>query len=299
MKVYLTGGTGFIGSYVAHELAGAGHEVVVLAKNPAKVPALAAVTGIRVVRAPMEDLAALRASLIAPDALVHVALCWGDTGPEMIQNETLASVRLIELGIERGAKKILYTSSTAASGYASQRIDEEQRLQPADFYGATKGAVELFLSAYAKLHPKVAFNVIRPGYTFGNPVVPGGSTENDRRFWTICELAKTGADIELTRYDGTQFIWAGDLAKLFRSLLESDLESEIFYGLGNRFVSWETIAGWAVAKARSSSRIKLVDRGYSSDPVLFSLDKMRQHFGLSFDAESRIQEHLDYLLSKR
>jgi nucleoside-diphosphate-sugar epimerase len=40
MNVFLTGGTGFIGSYVAVALAGQGHRVTILARNRNKVPEL-------------------------------------------------------------------------------------------------------------------------------------------------------------------------------------------------------------------------------------------------------------------
>ncbi|MFY9826360.1 MAG: TIGR01777 family oxidoreductase [Thermoanaerobaculia bacterium] len=40
MRVVITGGTGFIGSAVAREMGGAGHEVVVLTRDPAKVKEL-------------------------------------------------------------------------------------------------------------------------------------------------------------------------------------------------------------------------------------------------------------------
>jgi len=38
MNVFLTGGTGFIGSYVAMELVKQGHHVTILARNRNKVP---------------------------------------------------------------------------------------------------------------------------------------------------------------------------------------------------------------------------------------------------------------------
>ncbi|HPM35746.1 MAG TPA: GDP-mannose 4,6-dehydratase, partial [Spirochaetota bacterium] len=46
MKVALTGGTGFIGSYIAMELVSSGHEVKILARNADKVPFLHSVKGI-------------------------------------------------------------------------------------------------------------------------------------------------------------------------------------------------------------------------------------------------------------
>ena len=297
MTIVLTGGTGFIGSYVAKELSEAGHSLVILARNPDKVPALGRLANVRIVAAPMEDLATIERYIEKPDAVIHVALCWGDTGSDMIRNETLASVGLIELAIRKGAKQILFTSSTAASGYSRRRIDEDSRLKPEDFYGASKAAVEMFVHAYARKHPEVRFNIIRPAYTFGNPVVEGSSIESDKRFREICANAKAGLPIALTKNDGTQFIWAGDLARVYRAVVESDVRSEIFYGLGARFVRWDEIATWAKEMTAGQSEIQLADLGYPDDPSLFVVDKIARFFGLSFDPRERLKEHLRYLLS--
>ncbi len=296
MRVYVTGGTGFIGSYTSLELAKAGHEVIILARNPQKAPALAKIKNIKIVKANLSDFVSVKKALIKPDALVHIALCWGDTGPEMIEKETLPSVRLLELAINKGAKKIIYTSSTAASGYYRKRIDENCRLIPTDFYGATKGAVEMFVSAYAHYNPKLKINVIRPGYTFGNPAAEGCDMEPDNRFRQICADALAGRTIQVIKNDGTQFIWAGDLALLYRKALESNLTKETFYGLSKNFLSWEQAAKWAVKYCKSKSKIETLDYGYSEDPVMFSVENMRSHFGLSFNSQEKVKEHIRYIL---
>ena len=58
MRVYITGGTGFIGSYVLKEMANGRDEIIVLARNPGKVPALRGLPGTSIVKAPMHDRAA-------------------------------------------------------------------------------------------------------------------------------------------------------------------------------------------------------------------------------------------------
>lgn len=45
MKVFLTGGTGFIGSYVVMELLKNGHEITIFARNQNKVPSLNSLDG--------------------------------------------------------------------------------------------------------------------------------------------------------------------------------------------------------------------------------------------------------------
>lgn len=296
MKVYITGGTGFIGSYIVKALSDKKHEIIILAREPRKVPALALLPGVKIVKAPMDDMAAIKKVLKKPDAVIHVALCWGDNGPDMITNETLASVKLIDLAVKAGTKHFIFTSSTAAQGGLVKTTDESEKPRPNDFYGATKGSVELFMSAYSNYYKKIQFNNVRPGYTFGDPVVKGGSIENDRRFFDICDNAKAGKNIELTKNDGTQFIWAGDLANIYTKLLQSVFTNETFYGLSRNFVTWEQIAQWAVEYTDSKSKIVLKDLGWSDRPYLFNVDNIKKHFGLSFNSAALVKAHVKFLI---
>jgi len=296
MNIYITGGTGFIGSYVVKALASKKNRITVLARNPKKAPGLKKLPNVRVVKANMRDFTALKKQIKKPDALIHVALCWGETGPDMIKNETLSSVRLIDLGVKKGAKKIIFTSSTAVTGFLSYDKGENDIREPFDFYGATKSSVEVYISAYSYYHKKIKFNVIRPGYTFGNPVVKGGPMEPDTRFRDICKKAKEGKTITVTKHDGTQFIWAGDLAKIYRKVLYSGLSNEIFFGLGKTHISWAQIAKWAIEYAGSKSKLKITDKGWSSKPFYFKVNKIKKYFGLSFNPVKEIKKHIKYLV---
>lgn len=296
MNIYMTGGTGFIGSYVVNELANGKNNIHILARNPNKVPALKKLPKVKIYNAPMHNYTALKRIIKNPDALIHIALCWGDTGPEMIQNETIPSVRLIELGIKKGAKKIIFTSSTAAGGYAFKKITEDSLRLPEDFYGATKGAVELFMKAYAQYFPKIKFNVVRPGYTFGNPAIPGGSWESDKRFINICKTIKKNRPLKLDANDGTQFIWAGHLAKIYSEILKNNISNEIFYGLSNNFVPWAKIAQWAKEIAKSKSKIQLIGKYNPKTLHLFSLQKIKKYFNLSFNPTSELKKHIKWIL---
>ncbi|HEQ71570.1 MAG TPA: NAD-dependent epimerase/dehydratase family protein, partial [Spirochaetia bacterium] len=79
MKIFLTGGTGFIGSFVARELAARGHTLHILARNTDKVPALRQLPGVNIFQAQLTDYDLIRPRLSGMEAVVHVALGWGDT----------------------------------------------------------------------------------------------------------------------------------------------------------------------------------------------------------------------------
>jgi UDP-glucose 4-epimerase len=294
MNIFLTGGTGFIGSYVAKALLDAGHTVSVLARNPQKLPALAELPGIHIIKGTLSDFSIIKQNLHGKDAAVHVALGWGDTAVDMLNNDTLPSVFIMEQAAEAEVKHFIYTSSTAAFGELPDHVDEDTKTRPIDFYGATKAAAENYLLALAGQYP-MRCNIIRPGYTFGNPVISGATTQPDRRFHDIVKISLQNEDIEVIRYDGTQFIYAGDLATLFTAVLDSTVNKQIYLGLGTEFITWEEIARTVVAITGSKSRILVVDKDYNKEPRYYLVDKIKKHFKLSCKARDKISEHIAYL----
>ena len=71
MRIVITGGTGLIGGAVAREMGGAGHEVVVLTRDPSRVEALPANT--RAVRWDGRTAGEWGALIDADTAVVHLA----------------------------------------------------------------------------------------------------------------------------------------------------------------------------------------------------------------------------------
>jgi UDP-glucose 4-epimerase len=98
MKVLVTGGTGFIGSYVVKELLLYGHEITLFARNANKVSGFVEHEHIRFVTGQMDDANAIAKALAEQDACVHIALSWLDgTAEETLVHETMPSVRLFQM----------------------------------------------------------------------------------------------------------------------------------------------------------------------------------------------------------
>jgi len=291
MKVFMTGGTGFIGSHIVVELLAQGDEVIILARNPAKIPAFLEMPGITLARGGLDDLAAIRSGLMGCDACIHNAIWWDEEPTELELKDTLASVRVFEVAAEAGVSHLIYTSSTAVHRPFRPLMNEDQRLTPADFYGATKAASEVFLSAFA-YQTAMRCSVIRPGPTIGGPAVPGGPVKVDRRVQSMIDAASRGEDIRVAKYDGRQFIAAGDLAKVYSAVLHGPRSSqfETYLAVGRDFVTWEQIALETIKG--SASQVVVEDTGLSPTPDMFDVGKIDGRFGLTFNGMPSISAYI-------
>jgi UDP-glucose 4-epimerase len=301
MRVFITGGTGFIGHYVARELLQSGHEVVILTRHPDKIPSLANHSKVKILVGTIYDAATISKGLEGCDACIHIALGWGETPLSMLENDTRATVLILQAASKAGCKKFIYTSSTAAMGKFRSVMNENVINLPIDLYGATKAAGEAYVLGFRGTSMKR--NIIRPGYTFGNPAFgEDGVTQPDKRFALMAQAIVNNGEIHLIKNDGTQFISAADQAKLFHRVLDSDFNEEIYLGLSTNWISWRSIAERmftlyeSIAHKKSSAKIVEQDLGWSDHPMLFSVEKIASVFGLSFDAKSEMDKHIEWQL---
>ncbi|WP_370082497.1 SDR family oxidoreductase [Streptacidiphilus sp. MAP12-16] len=83
MRVFITGGTGLIGSAVVAELLAAGHSVTALARSDASA-ATARAAGAEVLRGGLTDLKVLRTGAEQADGVVHLAFSNDFSSPEAL-----------------------------------------------------------------------------------------------------------------------------------------------------------------------------------------------------------------------
>ena len=297
MRVVVTGATGFIGSHVTKALSKAGHSVLATAREPARLPALASLPGVRLARLDLADRRGWASLLTGQDALVHVALGWGESGPAMLEADTAASVALFEACVAAGVGRVVYTSSTAANGEMDPLNREDRQPRPEDYYGATKAATEQFARAYSRRHG-LKVRVIRPGYIFGEPAVEGARSQPDTRFAGLCRAIKAGQPPRVVRHDGTQFLHAQDIAQAYLALLGHETPYTVHYALSRDWRSWEQVAQWAIALSGKDLAVEVEDKGYGSEPWRFDVSALERDFGLAFGNEERLKAHLAWELER-
>jgi len=117
MNIALIGGTGFVGSAVLEELLRRGHQVTVLARNPAKVAARA---GLSVVQADAQDAAQVARAVAGQDAVVS-AYNPGWTVPD-IHDQFLRGTRAIHVGVLASGVRRLVVVGGAGSLYVAPGV---------------------------------------------------------------------------------------------------------------------------------------------------------------------------------
>ncbi|GHU21088.1 epimerase [Spirochaetia bacterium] len=308
MKIFITGGTGNIGQYVTKAFLDAGHSLVVYTRTPERIPQIGQQKNVSLVKGNILDHEIMEKALQGCDAVVHIALGWGNSPLEMLKNDTEVTVFLAEKAEQAGVKNFVYTSSTAVYGRWFDGMDEDAPLYPDDLYGATKAASEKYLLGFnqyytgqGKRGQKTSMhrNIIRPGYTFSNPAFEGGASQSDVRFRDIARSVLKNEDLVLSPNDGTQFLSAAQIAQIYLKLTESSLDREIFLGLGNTFTTWEEIAKWAIELTPGTkTKISYPAGEEKGKPNLVNVNKVKRLFGLSFDATEDLKDHIRWNLER-
>ncbi len=295
-RVFVTGGTGFVGAHVVRALSEADCRVTVLARDPRAATALGALPGVTLVSGDLEDPAPWGAALSTHDACVHLALIWGDASDDLKLADLHACVRLFTLAAEAGVEHLIYTSSTAAHRPWKPLMNAREALQSADWYGATKASAEAFLSAVCHQHP-MRGNVLRPGAVVGGPAVPGAPVRIDRRIAAMIDAARRGETLRVAPRDGRQFIAASDLARLYLALLASDCNHERFVAVEPEVIRWRDVAAQVIEQVGAGGLD--VDERDATTPAVFDVRDTVQNLGPIPSARPALREALRFFGEKR
>ncbi len=299
MKILLTGGTGMIGSNVVKALLDDNpkHRLTLLARDPKKVKGFVGHRQIKLIKNDLPKHGVKAACFKGQDAVIHIALCWGNSATEMLNNDTLTTVTLLQRAQEAGVKQFIYTSSTAAMGEIRMNMPEDINTISDNYYSATKSASENYLMAMGATS-KMRCNVVRPGYTFANPAVAGAPTEYDsgeHTFLNIVKNARANKPIKMIKNSGTQYIAADDLAKLYVAILKSKVNRRIYNALARKFIKQERVAKKAIGLLGSKSKIVFDDRGWGVSDT-FGVKRMKDDFGLEFHSWPKVVAHIEHII---
>jgi dihydroflavonol-4-reductase len=130
-RVFLTGGTGFVGGHVARKLLAAGYAVRALVRRPPEPgsPAAQGLAGCEVVTGDLERSGELVGALRGCRYLVHVAALYSFAPTDrdrLWRTNVLGTVGILEAARLAGVERAVVTSSSAAVGPARGRPATEE-----------------------------------------------------------------------------------------------------------------------------------------------------------------------------
>jgi dihydroflavonol-4-reductase len=127
MKIFITGATGFVGTYLVKRLAGTEHELVCLARETSDTRCLKE-AGAKIVAGDVMDKASLLQGMAGCDGAVHLASSFVFWLPDkrVFHDVNVAGTRnVMESALEKGIAKVVYVSTAAVYGNAGGKITEE------------------------------------------------------------------------------------------------------------------------------------------------------------------------------
>jgi UDP-glucose 4-epimerase len=209
-RVLVTGGAGFIGSFVVDRVRAAGHEAVIfdIRRSPhharGEVPT---------VIGNVLDYRSVRKAARGCDVIAHLAAAAdvGEVASHPAHAERLnagGTFNVLEAAREEGVQRVIYASTIWVYSECGGEVDEEAPLRPpAHLYTATKLAGELYCRSYSELYgldttilrfgipygPRAREAAVVPSFVrmalSGEPLAIAGDGEQTRRFVYVEDLA--------------------------------------------------------------------------------------------------------------
>jgi UDP-glucose 4-epimerase len=251
MKLLVTGGAGYIGSVVAEQLLGAGHQVIVI-DNLSRGHRQAVPAGAELVVADLADKEKLAGLFRFHqfDAVLHFA-AFIEAGESMkspetfFRNNTANALAVLEAMLAGHVSRFVFSSTAALYGNPARTpIEEEDALHPTNAYGESKLLVERMLEWFNRIHG-LRYASLRYFNAAGAAAPDRGEAHQPEshlvpRLMNVALGRQKHIEIFGTDYptpDGTcvrDYIHVSDLAEAHLLALEAlDRSGRLIYNLGN------------------------------------------------------------------
>ncbi len=239
MKVFVTGGSGYIGNAVCLRLKKAGHDVQALVRSKEKGPALQA-AGVKLILGDLGGPAGYAAAAYGAQAMVH---CAQDQGPQSVDMDRKAILTARELLHGRVGGTFIYTSGIWVLGdTGGEMADESRPLNPAKIV-AWRPAHEQLALEMAKEGIRAV--VVRPG------IVYGGARGGIPSMFFGTALKQGAAQIVGEGANHWPMVHLDDLAELYVRLVERAPAGSIFHATD---ASTRTVRELAEAASRAAGK---------------------------------------------
>ena len=173
MRVFVTGGTGFIGGEVVRQLRARGDELACLVRSPSKASRLREL-GCELVSGDLGDADAIRKGMEGCDAVIHAAAVYevgipASERPAMREANVGGTERVLGAALEVKVPKVVYVSTVGVFGNTHGRVVDESYEHPAkDFTSAyEKTKWEAHQVAKRLIGEGLPCVIVQPGGVYG------------------------------------------------------------------------------------------------------------------------------------
>lgn len=128
MKIFLTGGTGFIGKHMVHRLAQTGHQVRCLVRNPQRARHIQE-AGMEIALGDITDYSSLVAGMQGCDAVINLAnlyTMWTLQREDFNRINVEGTRNVMLAALETRVKKVVYVSTVAVYGKPDEKPIREE-----------------------------------------------------------------------------------------------------------------------------------------------------------------------------
>ena len=167
MKIFITGGCGYVGTVLTEALLKDNHQITVI-DTQWFGNFLQPNENLKIIKGNVQDLSDI--NLKGFDSVIHLANIANDPGVELNQTlswevNALASQQLAEKAINDGVKQIIYASSGSVYGVKKEKdVTEDLSLVPISAYNKTKMVSERVLYSYKDF---IKVHCVRPATVCG------------------------------------------------------------------------------------------------------------------------------------
>jgi dihydroflavonol-4-reductase len=174
VKVFVTGGTGFIGGTVVRQLRERGDDVVCLVRSPEKATEVTAL-GAQLVSGDLSDAEALRNGMEGCDAVVHAAAMYkvgipAKQHPAMWEANVAGTERVMHAALDAKVPKIVHVSTCGTFGNTHRKVVDETYEHPGkeftSYYEETKLESQRIVSRMVDELDLPAV-IVQPGGVYG------------------------------------------------------------------------------------------------------------------------------------
>jgi nucleoside-diphosphate-sugar epimerase len=228
MRIFVTGATGFLGSYLVADLLAGGHGVAVLVRPQSDTWRLRdLLPRLEVIGGSVADLSGLAPALRAfnPDAVAHLAwsgVAGADRNDPAQARNIVATVELAALAADAGVPVFVGAGSQAEYGRYDRAIVESDAAHPTTLYGMAKlaaGGMAGELAAQRGLR----FAWLRVFSTYGPKDNPAWLIPS-----TVAKLRKERRMALTACEQRWGFLHAADAAAAFRAVIETPGAAGVF-----------------------------------------------------------------------